>query len=49
MEHLWPGIEASPTGREEAVDSRLFWSLCLGTFYSLAAQAWEKEGKGGFL
>lgn len=45
MGHLWSNIKASPENRGEAGDSRLFWSLCLGTFYSLLAQGYrEKEG-----
>lgn len=35
---LWSNIKASPENREQAGNSRLFWSLCLGTFYSLSAQ-----------
>lgn len=35
---LWSNIKASPKNREQAGDSRLFWSLCLETFYSLSAQ-----------
>lgn len=43
MEHLWLGIKASPEGREGTVDGRLFWSLCLETFYSLCTGDWEEE------
>lgn len=44
MDHLWSCIRANPGGREETVDGRLFWSLYLGTFYSLAALGWGGEG-----
>ena len=38
MGRLWSNIKASLENREQAGDSRLVWSLCLGTFYNLSAQ-----------
>lgn len=35
---LCSNIKASPVPRKQAGDSRLFWSLSLGAFYSLPAQ-----------
>lgn len=44
------GHQGSPEGREEAVDSKLFWSLCLGTFYSRLLRARKRRrGREGTL
>lgn len=39
------GHQGTPAGREEAVDSKLFWSLYLGTFYSLLLRAGKRTGQ----